>query len=127
MPGKQLYEYSVIRLVPRVEREEFLNIGVILYVQQLRFLDLRFQVVPERLAAFSKETDPSEVCRYLHSFSLVCKGGKAAGPIGTLDLPSRFRWLTAVRSTIVQTSCIHPGLCSDPSAELDRLFQKLVL
>jgi hypothetical protein len=127
MPEKQLFEYAVIRVVPRVEREEFMNVGIIVYSQKNKFLQSRFHIDNNRLKAFSDETDATEIEEHLRSFERICKGGKAAGPIGELDLASRFRWLTATRSTIVQVSKVHPGFCCEPAEAVDKLFKELVL
>ncbi len=127
MPEKHLYEYAVIRIVPRVEREEFLNIGVVLYCRDLDFL--KAQCCPERsrLRLLDPELDLDETGVHLQAFEQISKGDTGAGPIAKLDTASRFRWLTATRSTLVQTSKVHPGLCNDPEEELSTLYRKLVL
>ncbi len=127
MQEKHLFEYAVIRVMPRVEREEFLNAGVILYCKQHKFLQAIITLNEDRLRAFSPETDISEVKTYLDAFECIAKGGKQAGPIGQLDLASRFRWLTATRSTVVQAGKVHPGFCDDPAKALVRLHEQLVL
>lgn len=127
MPEKLLFEYAVIRVVPRVEREEFLNVGIILYCKQKKFLQCRFYLNRERLQAFSPALDVEDVQQYLQAFAQECAGSKESGPIGRLDLPSRFRWLTAVRSTVVQTSRVHPGFSHNPAETLERLYNQLVL
>lgn len=127
MQEKHLFEYAVIRVMPRVEREEFLNAGVILYCKQQRFLQTLITLNEDRLRAFSPATDIQEVKSYLNAFECICKGGKPAGPIGQLDLASRFRWLTATRSTVVQAGKVHPGFCEDPLKALNRLHEQLVL
>jgi hypothetical protein len=127
MPEKHLFEYAVLRVVPRVEREEFLNVGVILYCASRGFLQVRFEVPEARLQAFAgAELDMMELRERLRSFERICGGRKEGGPIGQLAVASRFRWLTATRSTIVQTSPVHPGLCEDPTETLDRLYAQLV-
>ena len=126
MPDKLLYEYAVIRLVPRVEREEFLNVGVILYCAGLRFLECRSEINADRLMAFSPGFDCSEAEQYLNAFKLICQGHKLGGPLAQLPSSSRFRWLTAARSTMLQTSKVHPGFCSDPKETLLHLFDELV-
>lgn len=126
MPGMYLFEYAVVRVVPCVEREEFLNTGVILYCQQRKFLQTKIGLTEERLCAFHTAIDVEEVKKYLHAFEQVC-AGNAAGPIARLDIAARFRWLTAARSTILQTSKVHPGLSADPEETLMRLYQQLVL
>lgn len=127
MQDNHLFEYAVIRVMPRVEREEFLNVGVILYCKKQQFLQTRFTLDPARLNVFSPYIDLEEVAAYLAAFERICKGGKTAGPIGLLDMASRFRWLTATRSTVVQTSKVHPGFCNQPEVALTRLHAQLVL
>lgn len=127
MPEKHLFEYAVIRVVPRVEREEFLNAGVILYCAKQRFLQALFHVDAVRLTACCTELDLSAVEKNLHSLQRICIGGKDSGPIGRLDIAARFRWLTAMRSTVVQTSRVHPGFCEDAGQMLERLQIQLVL
>jgi hypothetical protein len=127
MQETHLFEYAVIRLVPRVDREEFLNIGVILYCPSLKYLGIRCSHPGDRLLALSPTQDLDELERHLHSFSAIARGEGSAGPIGRLDIASRFRWLTATRSTILQTSKVHPGLCAVPGATLEELYIKLVL
>ncbi len=127
MQENHLFEYAVIRIVPKVEREEFMNTGVILYCARQRFLKTMFTLNEERLRAFCRDIDIDEVQQHLRSFQQVAEGGREAGVIGTLDVASRFRWLTATRSTVVQCSKVHPGLCKDPLAMLHRLHEQLVL
>jgi hypothetical protein len=126
MPEKQLFEYAVIRVMPRVEREEFLNVGVIVYCPAQGFLQTVYELNEERLRAFAGEWDMPELEERLRAFKRVCAGGSDGGIIGKLPLASRFRWLTATRSTIVQTSKVHPGLCEDAQQTLDRLYAQLV-
>lgn len=127
MQEKHLFEYAVIRVVPRVEREEFLNVGIILYCAKQKFLQTLITLDEERLRAFSCKPDPKELQHHLNSFELICKGGKTAGTIGQLDMASRFRWLTATRSTVLQTSKTHPGMCIDAKKTLEKLYGQLVL
>ena len=127
MQEKLLFEYAIIRVVPRVEREEFMNVGIILYCKKTKFLECIINIDHLRFQAFCPKLDSSEVSEYLQSFQKICKGTKDAGPIGKLDIASRFRWLTATRSTVVQTSKVHPGLSKDPFATLQHLYQELVL
>ena len=127
MQDKRLFEYAVIRIVPMVEREEFLNVGVVLYCKDLRFLGVRWQIDIPRLSAFAPKLDIATIEGYLQAFEQICMGGKAGGPIGQLPPAERFRWLTATRSTVVQTSKVHPGFClTSPTDTLERLFQQLV-
>jgi hypothetical protein len=127
MPENHLYEYAVIRIVPRVEREEFLNVGVILYCRQLKFLQCIYKVDEQRLQMLCARLDIEQVKENLRAFERICTGGKGSGPIGQLDIASRFRWLTAARSTVVQTSKVHPGFCADAGETLHKLFHQLVL
>ncbi|MBA4852117.1 DUF3037 domain-containing protein [Emticicia sp. BO119] len=127
MQENYLYEYAVVRIVPLVEREEFLNVGVILYCPKKGFLKVRYHLDEARLKAFSCSLEVSELAAYLHTLERICMGGKNGGPIGMLPIASRFRWLTATRSTIIQTSKIHPGFCIEPEETLDRLYEQLVL
>jgi hypothetical protein len=127
MQEQHLFEYAVLRVMPRVEREEFLNVGVILYCASQGFLQTVFHVDEARLRAFSAELDLEEIKERLQAFERICKGGKDGGTIGELPLASRFRWLTATRSTVVQTSKVHPGFCSDPAGKLRKLLAEQVL
>ncbi len=127
MQDIHLFEYAVIRVVPRVEREEFLNAGVILYCAQQRFLKMIFSLNEERFKCFLNYLNIEEVKGHLHAFEQISIGGADAGPIGKLDMASRFRWLTATRSTVVQSSKVHPGLCADARLTLMRLHERLVL
>ncbi|MGD1892131.1 MAG: DUF3037 domain-containing protein [Cyclobacteriaceae bacterium] len=127
MPEKQVYEYAFIRYIPKVEREEFLNVGVIVFCKGQRFLRMKYQLDTLRLQAFTPELDPTELKEYLEAWDAICQGKAKNQPIAQLDPASRFRWLTATRSTIIQSSKVHPGLCSNPEAVLDDLFAKYVL
>jgi hypothetical protein len=122
-----LFEYAVLRVVPRVEREEFLNVGVILFCPAQGFLQVKFEVNETRLHCFAgHQLDLGELRERLRSFERICRGRAEGGPIGQLAVASRFRWLTAQRSTVVQTSPVHPGLSADAAATLGRLFEELV-
>lgn len=127
MQDKLLFEYAVIRIVPRVEREEFLNAGVIVYCAKVHFLQCKYIVDNDRLISFCEKLDIGAVDANLRALERICNSGNDAGPIGKLDAASRFRWLTATRSTVVQTSKVHPGFCTDPQETLDNLFNQLVL
>lgn len=127
MPDKHLYEYAVIRIVPKVEREEFINVGVILFSKQAGFIKMRYKIDEERLKIFSPELDMEDFREHIEAFSKVCSGQKGGGPIAALDIPERFRWLTALRSSCIQTSRPHVGFSSDLEGTLDRLFEELVL
>ena len=127
MQGRYLFEYAIIRIVPRVEREEFLNVGIILYCKDLRFLETKYAVNKTRLNVLCAEIDCDEIEEHLWSFEKISKGDKDGGPIAALDFSSRFRWLTATRSTTIQTSKVHPGFCENPRETLENLFTQLVL
>lgn len=126
MREKHLFEYAVIRLVPSVEREEFLNVGVILYCQAQDFLRASFELNEERLRAFTGALKIPEIEEHLRAFERICAGGVEAGAIGKLPMGERFRWLTAARSTVVQTSPVHTGLSLDANETLTRLLAKLI-
>jgi hypothetical protein len=126
-PEMHLFEYAVIRVVPRVEREEFVNVGIILYCSSKGFLQTVYTLPENRLRVFPCELDMTELHDRLRAFERICAGRKEGGTIGQLPLSGRFRWLTAARSTLVQTSPVHPGLCTDPAETLKRLFAQLVL
>lgn len=126
MPDKVTYEYSVIRIVPRVEREEFINVGVILFSKRKRYLGLKYKIDEPRIKAFSSEVDIEQIRAYLKAWEEVCAGHPRGGAIGQQEQGYRFRWLTANRSTIVQSSRPHPGLCADPQVLLGELFEFFV-
>lgn len=127
MQDKHLYEYAVIRVVPRVEREEFLNVGVVVFCKKEKFLQVRYKLDTEKLSILATELDIEQLEKNMQSFKKICNGAKDGGPIAQMDIPSRFRWLTAVRSSVIQTSRPHPGLCDDLEKTLSRLFSDLVL
>lgn len=120
------FEYATIRVVPKVEREEFLNVGVVLYCPSAKFLKAKTGLREEKLLNLCKKTDIEEVKKHLDVIEQVCEG-TASSPIAKLDIASRFRWLTATRSTVVQSSKVHPGLCTDPMDKLEKLFAEMVL
>ncbi|MBF5045992.1 DUF3037 domain-containing protein [Aggregicoccus sp. 17bor-14] len=127
MPALSSFDYALVRVVPRVEREEFINAGVILYCLTRRFLAARIALDAGRLAALSPNADVELVRSHLESIPRVCAGGKDAGPIGQLPQKERFHWLVAPRSTILQTSAVHSGLCADPEVALEGLLRRMVL
>ncbi len=126
MQDKHLYEYAVIRVLPRVEREEFLNVGIIIFCKRENFLRVRFELDEKRLRCLCEDFDIGEIRKNLESFEKICLGQKDGGPIAQLDVPSRFRWLTAVRSSVIQTSRPHPGMSLKLDDTIDRLFKELV-
>jgi hypothetical protein len=127
MPDKIVYEYASIRLVPKVEREEFINIGVILFCKQKKYLAMKYQISEKRLEAFAEDMDLEEVREHLYSWELICEGDPRGGAIAQQDMAYRFRWITAPKSTILQCSQVHPGLCEEPGGQLEVLFEKYVL
>lgn len=120
---RQVYEYAIIRVVPRVERDEFVNVGVILFSRTLRFLDARIRLGEDRLLAIHPGVDMAQVREHLALIPQIISG---EGPFASMDLGERFRWVAAPHSTTVQASPIHTGLCHDPSTVLERLFARMV-
>ena len=127
MSDSHVFEYAVIRVVPHVEREEFINVGVILFCKDLKYLRAKWKLDESLLRMIAPNLDIEEVRENLCAFDIITHGGADGGSIGQLDLPERFRWLTATRSTILQPSSVHPGYTSDPAATLQKLFDQLVL
>lgn len=127
MPDLCLYEYAVIRIVPRVEREEFINAGLILFSKRKRYIKARYQVDEKKLRLFGTELDMESLLCHLRLFERICSGQREAGPIAGLDISERFGWLTAVRSASIQTSRPHSGFSSDLDETFERLFGELVL
>jgi len=128
MPEQLLFEYAIIRVVPRVEREEFVNIGVILFCKRQNLLQTRITIDDNRLLALFPGLDINMVKSYATALERIAAGEiQSNSPIAALDTPSRFRWLTATRSTIIQTSKVHPGLCTNFEHQLDHLHREMVL
>lgn len=127
MPDKILYEYAVIRYVPRVEREEFVNVGIIIYSKELDCITLRYHINQQKIENFSTASDLELLNKNLDAFMKVASGEKNCGLIAGLDTASRFRWLTAVRSSVIQTSRPHPGFSTGLDATLKKLMQEIVL
>lgn len=127
MPERYLYEYAVIRVVPRVEREEFINVGLILFSKRKKYLRASYIVDENKIDLFASELDKELLRVHLQVFDSICAGREDGGPIAALDVPERFRWLTAVRSASIQTSRPHPGFSVDLDATFDKLFRELVL
>ena len=126
MPPEYTYDYAIVRVVPRVERGEQVNVGVILSCADLNFLDARIEVDEPRLLALDPNLDLEAVRANLATIPVVCRGGSDAGQIGELPARARFRWLVSPRSTIIQPSAVHTGRTSDPGACLEHLLDKLV-
>jgi hypothetical protein len=127
MPARASFDYALVRVVPRVERGECINAGVILYCKTMGFLEARLALDGARLTALDPSVDVDEVARALALIPLVCAGAPGSGPIGRLPQAERFHWLTSPRSTITQTSPVHSGICDDPAASLARLMDTMVL
>ena len=127
MQDKHLYEYAVIRVVPRVEREEFVNAGVVLFCKRKRFIKMLYTINEAKLLMLWPELDVEQVRLNLESFEKIAQGAKDGGPIAQFETDERFRWLTAVRSSVIQTSRPHPGFCNDPEKAVFKLFEELVL
>jgi hypothetical protein len=126
VPEHCSYDYAVVRVVPDVARGEFLNAGIILFAKTHGALLARVALDEERLAALAPGADVEAIRAHLASIERICAGGEAAGPHGKLTESERFHWLVAPRSTVIQVSPVHTGLCDDPEAEVDRLFERLV-
>jgi hypothetical protein len=126
VPAPPSFDYAAIRIVPRVEREEFLNAGMILFCPERKFLGVRTHLDPERLRALWPSLDMEEIRRHLEAFVRVAEGASDAGPIARLSQRERFHWLVAPRSTIIQVSAVHSGICEQPMDKLEQLFQRLV-
>ncbi|MFA7447723.1 MAG: DUF3037 domain-containing protein [Weeksellaceae bacterium] len=127
MHDKIVYEYAVIRILPKVEREEFINVGIIIHSKPARKLLVKTYFDEAKFQSFESELDAEHAKLNLKSFELIASGSKEGGPISQMDLPSRFRWMTAVRSSCVQTSRPHIGFSENLEETLDRLFEELVL
>jgi len=120
------FDYAIIRVVPRVEREEFINVGVIVFCAEKAYLAARVEFDRERLQALAPQLDVQQIADYLQTIPLICDGGDGSGPIGQLPQRARFHWLTAPRSTLIQTSAAHCGICCDPQDALELLMTKMV-
>lgn len=127
MQEQKLYEYAVIRLVPKPEREEFFNVGLIMFSKREKFIRVKIHLCQDKFRLMHSKTEYDEVLKHLESFENIALGNKSAGSIAQLEIPERFRWLTAVKSSIIQTSRPHPGASSDLEKTFDRLFEELVL
>jgi hypothetical protein len=126
MPAREPFDYAVVRVVPRVERGEFVNAGVIVSCGATNYLRAKVEVDERRLLALDPTVDLAAVRRHLEAVVKICEGGPAAGPIGLLPRRARFDWLVAPRSTVIQTSPVHTGFCDDGDRMLERLFETMV-
>lgn len=127
MQERYLYEYAVLRVLPKVEREEFINVGIVLFCKKAKYIKVMCHINEQKISVFDKDFDFEFLHSTLAAFESICYGHKNGGHIACLDVPERFRWLTAVRSSSLQTSRPHPGLAIDLDATLRQLFQELVL
>ena len=127
MPAMLSFDYAIVRIVPRVEREEFINAGVILFCLERDFLEACVTLDRERVRALFPATDLTTIEEHLLTVPRICSGGDHSGPIGRLSLRERFHWLVAPRSTVLQVSPVHSGLCEDPRLALDELMCAMVL
>ncbi len=126
MRGPFLYDYAIVRVVPRVEREEFINVGVVLSCPAKKFLHTAIALDVERLRSFAADMDADVIAAQLAVYPLICQGGEQAGPIGKLTQRERFNWLISPKSTIIQTSPVHTGWCEDPALMLEHLLNTMV-
>lgn len=126
MPARSSFDYAIVRVVPRVEREEFLNVGAILFCRTRSFLDARIELDTQRLLAFAPEVDLAELREHLAVIPLVCRGAAEGGPIAALSQAERFHWLVAPRSTMIQTSPVHVGRAQRAEQALDQLLDEFV-
>jgi hypothetical protein len=126
VPAEWTYDYAIIRVVPRVQRGEMINVGVILSCADADFLDARIEIDERRLLAFDSTIDLAAVREHLATIPAICRGGAEAGPIGEFPSRGRFRWLVSPRSTIIQMSPVHTGRTTDPAASLERLMDQVV-
>jgi hypothetical protein len=124
--AEQPFQYAIVRVVPRVERGECLNAGVVLLCRPTRFLAARIGLDEARLRALAPDVDPATIREHLEAIERIAAGDSEAGPIARLGQGERFHWLVAPSSTVIQPSEVHTGLSDDPAAELDHLFERLV-
>ena len=127
MQDNVVYEYAVIRVVPKVEREEFINVGLILFSKRKRFIRFQYEIPETKIRCFCNEFDIDQLKQNLESFAKICSGANDGGPIAQLEADEKFRWITAVKSSSIQSSRPHPGFSSDLNATFDRLYKELVL
>ena len=126
MPEARPFAYTILRLVPRIDRGECINVGVVVFCRQHHFLAARFELDASRLRALSPDLDIADVGPHLGAIEAVLRGDRAAGPLAALDQSDRFGWVAARSSTVIQASEVHTGITDDPAATLERLFARLV-
>jgi hypothetical protein len=127
MQEQHLYDYAVIRVVPKVEREEFINVGLMVFCKRQKYLRIQYQIPIEKIQLFDLEFDIEQLKTNLESFTKICSGKKEGGPIATFEIAERFRWLTAIKSSSIQTSRPHSGFSCNLDATFERLYTELVL
>ncbi|PWH86619.1 DUF3037 domain-containing protein [Brumimicrobium oceani] len=127
MQDRYIYEYAIIRFSPLVERGEFFNIGAILYSKPKKFIAMRFHIDEAKLSAFKSEHTKEELENYLKAWEDICNAQPKNNAIAQMEMPNRFRWLVATRSTIIQSSPTHTGVCENPEKELEDIFERFVL
>lgn len=127
MHEKHLYEYAVLRVVPKVEREEFVNIGLLLFCKRQKYLRIQYHIVPEKIQSICADFDIEQLNQNLESFVKIGSGKKEGGPIAAFEIAERFRWITAVKSSSIQTSRPHSGFSADLDKTFEKLFAELVL
>lgn len=127
MQQRHVYEYAIVRVVPLVEREEFVNAGVILFCKKMKYIMMRYTLPREKILTLSPNANIEEISENLEAFRMIAAGEKDGGTIAQLDEAERFRWLTAMRSASIQTSRPHPGVTDDPEKTIECLFKEMVL
>ncbi len=127
MHEKTVYEYAIIRILPCVEREEFVNVGVVVFAKKARFLKVKYFLNTDRLNAFTHSHDTELLQKNLISFQAIAEGNCSKSPIAEFDIAERFRWLTAVRSSCIQTSRPHPGISDDLDKTFEKIFEEQVI
>lgn len=126
MQQKHQYEYAIVRVVPAVEREEFVNVGVILFCKKRKFIRMKYHISQDKILMLKPDADLEEILKNLEAFRIIADGEKGGGPIALMDQAERFRWLSAVRSASIQTSRPHTGLSDDLGKTFNTLFDEMV-
>lgn len=127
MHEKHLYDYAVLRVVPKVEREEFINVGLMLFCKRQKYLRIQYQIPTEKIKAFCAAFDLEQLQINLEALVAICEGKKEAGPIAQFEKDERFRWITAIKSSSIQTSRPHSGFSDNLDQTFEKLFNELVL
>jgi hypothetical protein len=127
VPANNSFDYAVLRVVPSAERGEFMNVGVVMHCPALTFLGCRVHFAEERFGSLWPDHDVSVIRQHVEAFARICAAEPKAGPIAKLSRRERFHWMVSPRSTVIQVSPVHTGLCEDPEATIEELFRRLVL